>query len=289
MSGLENVPDQLAKDNSIQVHVIPLTTAVMTFLNNSRPPLSDAGVRRALIQATNRSQLALLFDEPVHLADSPLLKGQLGYDKSLAEPPYNISAANQALDQLGWVRGTDGFRSKGGVPLSFNLSAQDTPNYTKAAKYIQDSWAKLGVKLEVSYLGRDELQNSVVANHDYDALLYGISIGVDPDVYAYWHSSQASITSQGHLNLSEYKSAPADQALEAGRTRADPNVRAVKYHAFLTQWDKDLPAMPLYQPNYLYISHGQVFYFERSSANSGADRFYNVSNWMVRQKKQTMN
>jgi len=289
MSGLENLPDQLASDRSLQVYVTPLTTSVMTFFNNSRPPLSDAGVRLALIQGVDRIKLTTLFDEPVEISDSPLLKGQLGYDKTLIEPAFNRDAANQVLDQAGWVKGANGQRAKAGQPLAFNLAAQDTPNYTKAAQFLQKSWASLGVKVQVSYYSRDELQSSVISNHDYDALLYGVGIGVDPDVYAYWDSSQAAITSQGHLNLSEYKSTAADQSIEAGRTRADPSVRAVKYKAFLGQWVKDLPAMPLYQPNYLYISRGPVFNYERQSANSGADRYYNVNNWMVRQKKQTIN
>ena len=286
MSGLENIPSELAADKDIHIYSTPLTTSVMAFFNNSHTPLDDANVRKALILATNRGQLASLFDQPVRLADSPLLKGQLGYDKTLVEPAYNFDAAGQILDQAGWTKGPDGIRAKNGKPLTFILSAQDTSNYSKAAQFLLQTWTKLGVKAQVSYFSQDELQGSVIANHDYDALLYGISIGVDPDVYAYWDSSQASITSQGHLNLSEYKSATADQAVEGGRTRSDPAIRAVKYKAFLTQWTKDLPAMPLYQPNYLYITRGQVFNYERKSANSPADMYYGADNWMVRQKRQ---
>lgn len=286
MSGLENVPDSLKNDKSIHIYSTPLTTEVTTFFNTSHSPLDDANVRRALILATNRNKVPLLFEEPVRLADSPLLKGQLGYDKSLVEPGYDFNAANQLLDQAGWMRGTGGIRFKNGKPLSFILSAQDTPNYTKTAQYLLQAWGKLGVKAQVSYSGGEELQGSIIANHDYDALLYGVSIGVDPDVYAYWDSSQASITSQGHLNLSEYKSSAADQAIEGGRTRSDPAIRAVKYKAFLTQWTKDLPAMPLYQPNYLYLTRGSVFNYERKSANAPADMYYNVDQWMVRQKRQ---
>jgi peptide/nickel transport system substrate-binding protein len=288
MSGLENLPDDLAADKNIRIYDTPLTTSVMTFFNNSHSPLDDASVRRALILGTNRNKLVSLFDQPVRLADSPLLKGQLGYDKSLVEPVYDFSAANQTLDQAGWPKGANGIRSKNGKQLAFILSAQDTPNYSKAAQFLLQSWTKLGVKAQVSYFGRDDLQGSVIANHDYDALLYGVSIGVDPDVYAYWDSSQASITSQGHLNLSEYKSTAADQAIEGGRTRADPAIRAVKYKTFLTQWVKDLPAMPLYQPNYLYITRGPVFNYERKSANAPADMYYGVNDWMVRQKRQNI-
>lgn len=287
MSGLENVPQDLDKAKSIQVYTTPLTTSVMVFFKTSQPILNDANVRRALIEATNRSQLNDLFDEPVQLSDSPLLKGQLGYDPKLVEPAYNLDDANKLLDQAGWARGSSGVRTKNSQPLTFVLSAQDSPNYTKTAEFIQEQWAKLGVKLQVQYYDRDDLQTSVVANHDYDALLYGISIGIDPDVFAYWDGSQAAITSQGHLNLSEYRSSAADLAVEAGRTRSDPAIRAVKYKAFLTQWMKDLPAMPLYQPDYLYITRGPVFNYERKSANADTDQFYNVNNWMIRQKRQT--
>lgn len=287
MSGLESVPDNLAKDKGVQVNVTPITSAAMVFFNNSHPVMNDATVRKALIESTDRSQLNGLFKQPVQLVDGPLLKGQLGYDSKLVEPPFNLDDANQILDNAGWVKGSDGIRAKGGQLLSFALSAPDTPGYTKTAKFLQAEWNLIGVKLQVRYYDNEELQTSVVGNHDYDALLDGISIGVDPDVYAYWDSSQASITSQGHLNLSEYKSTAADQAIEAGRTRADPAVRTVKYKAFLTQWTKDLPAMPLYQPNYIYVTRGPVFNYERRSANSGVDRFYNVNNWMVRQKRQT--
>ncbi|HEX5447634.1 MAG TPA: peptide ABC transporter substrate-binding protein [Candidatus Saccharimonadales bacterium] len=288
MSGLENLPPALKDNKGLQVYVTPLTSEVMVFFNMSRPVTNDAAVRRALAESVGRSQLSGLFDEPVKLADSPLLKGQLGYNSKLVEPRYNLADANKLLDKAGWKKGPNGIRAKKGQQLTFVLSAQDSQNYTMVAHYLQSQWQKIGVKLQVQYYSQDDIQTSVVNNHDYDALLYAVNIGVDPDVYAYWDSSQASITSQGHLNLSEYKSTPVDQALEAGRTRSDPSIRAVKYQAFLRQWTKDLPAVSLYQPDYLYITRGEVFNFESRSFNSGADRFYNVNNWMIRQKRQTI-
>lgn len=288
MSGLETVPPEITKDKSAIVHTTPLTTAVMAFFNNSHSPLNDAAIRRALVESVNRDKINGLLDQPVQMVDSPLLKGQLGYDPTLVEPAYNQADAAQSLDKDGWVMGSNGFRAKGGQTLALSLSAPDTPGYTKTAQFLQRQWNQLGVKLQVNYYDNNDLQSSIVGNHDYDILLDGISIGVDPDVYAYWDSTQASINSQGHLNLSEYKSTAADRAIEGARTRADPAVRAVKYKAFLTEWTKDLPALALYQPNYIYITRGQVFNYERRSANAAADRYYNVNNWEIRQKRETI-
>lgn len=289
MSGLESRPDELADDNNLEVYATPETAAVMSFFNNSRAPLNDVKVRQALVSGVNHKLVATLSPYANKLVDSPLLKGQLGYDPSVTQAAYNPDSANQLLDQAGWPRDAGGQRSKGGQPLTISLSSQDTVAYTRTAQFLQEEWGKLGVKVNVHYYSGDDLQSVVIAGHDYDALLHGTSIGVDPDVFAYWHSSQASVSSQGRLNISEYKSTAADQALEAGRTRSDQALRTTKYHAFLTAWAQDAPALALYQPNFLYITRSPVFNYQRKAINTSADRLYNVNGWMVRQQHKNLN
>ena len=288
ISGLESLPDELEADSSAQSYVTPLTSSVMAFFNNSRPPLNNVNIRKALATSVDVSKVTGLTPYTTRKVNEPFLVGQVGYNSKLSQLPYNFESANKFLDEEGWVRGPDGLRSKGGEALAFDVSSQDTSNYTATAKFLQDEWAKIGVKVTVNYYEGDELQGGIIGNHDYDILLYGISLGVDPDMFAYWDSSQASVNSQGHLNLSEYKSSVADRALQAGRTRPDAELRAIKYEEFLKAWRKDAPALALYQPNFLYITRGPVFGYERKALNSGADRFYNVDNWMIRQKRQTV-
>jgi peptide/nickel transport system substrate-binding protein len=285
MSGLDTLPAGLDKDFNVQTHVTPLNSEVMAFFNNSHPGLSDAKVRQALVSAVPRDSISSLSSFPVKVADSPLLRGQLAYDPTVTQLPFDINYANQQLDAAGWLKNDKGIRVKDNKPLTLLMLTRDTADYTKTAIFLQQQWAKLGVKVIPSYASNEDLQLAI-ANHGYDILLYGITIGVDPDVYAYWDSSQAPITSQGHLNLSEYKSTAADQALEFGRTRSDPSLRVVKYKSFLSAWRNDAPALALYQPNYLYITRGPVFNYERRANNSSADRFYNVDQWMIRQKRQ---
>lgn len=289
MSRLESVPEDLAKDQSVQIYNIPLTNAVMAFFKNSNPILADPYVRRALVEAVDRKPLLNITGYPTHLAESPLLHSHLGYSRDLLQLPYDPAAASQMLDQAGWVRDASGIRSKNDQNLVLNLRSQNTRQYTLVSQYLQNQWEKIGVKVNVQYYEADDLQSQAIATHDYDILVYSISLGVDPDVYAYWDSSQASINSLGHLNLSEYKQGAADQALEAGRTRSDPAIRIVKYRAFLQQWRDDAPALALYQPNYLYISRGTVYGFERQAVNAASDRFFNVENWMIRQKRLNIN
>ncbi len=287
ISGLESLPDEFKNDKSVQLYATPLSSAVMAFFNTSHAALGDVNVRRALAAGVNRPPLVNITGRPTQLVDSPLLRGQLGYNLELTQRGYNFDQANQLLDQAGWIRGDKNLRYKNGQVLELALRSQDTQQYSLTTQYLQQQWEKLGVKVNVTYYSSDDLQGQIVSNHDYDILVYGISIGADPDVFAYWDSSQASTTSQGHSNLSEYKSTVADEALEAGRSRTDNATRVVKYKAFLSAWTTDVPALALYQPNYIYITRGPVFGFNRKADNGAADRFYNVTNWMVRQKRQT--
>jgi peptide/nickel transport system substrate-binding protein len=287
MSGLESIPEELAKDKGLQLYATPLTSAVMAFFNTSHGALGDINVRRALAAGVQRPPLVNITGHSTQLVDSPLLRGQLGYTPELTQRSYNFDQANQLLDQAGWTRGDKNLRYKNGQLLELSLRSQETQQYSLTTQYLQQQWEKLGVKLNVTYYSSDDLQGQIISNHDYDILVYGISIGADPDVFAYWDSSQASTSSQGHSNLSEYKSTVADEALEAGRSRTDNALRVVKYKAFLGAWTTDVPALALYQPNYIYITRGQVFGYNRKADNSAADRFYNVENWMIRQKRQT--
>jgi peptide/nickel transport system substrate-binding protein len=118
-------------------------------------------------------------------------------------------------------------------------------------------------------------------------LLYSIAVGVDPDVFAYWDSSQAQPSSVPGLNLSLYKSSTADDSLAAGRTRLDAALRAIKYEPFLQSWQSDYPALALYQPNYLFVTRPKISGFNPSMINSVTDLYTNISNWEIRQVKIT--
>ena len=68
-------------------------------------------------------------------------------------------------------------------------------------------------------------------------------------------------------------------ALEGGRTRSDPALRAVKYQPFLQAWQQDAPALGLYQPRYLYVSRVNIYGLSEHKINTLTDIYNNVQNW----------
>jgi peptide/nickel transport system substrate-binding protein len=278
--GLTSIPTSLKNDNNVQSYSLPLTGADMVFFKTSSGLLADTSVRQALVESANVNAIIADLGYSVIPVREPLLIGQLGYNPAYQQLATNVSAASQLLQQDGWVMGPNGIREKSGQPLSFDLYAADDSETEYVTGTLAKQWRAVGVDVHVISQDDSDLQNTV-AFHTYDALLYGISIGVDPDVFAYWDSSQADPRSGTWLNFSEYKSSAADEALESGRTRFDPALRVIKYQPFLQAWQTDAPALGLYQPRFLYITHGTISGLSNHAINTPSDRFDNVVNWEV--------
>jgi peptide/nickel transport system substrate-binding protein len=262
---------------------VPLLAGTYVFFNTSRPPFDSLELRQALTTGTDTEEVIKSLGYPVQAVDSPLLRTHVGYDQSVTQQAYDIAKANQILDSLGWVRSTENnMRYKDNVALEFSLTTLEGSDFAKIASSLQERWKnELGVTLNITTQPPAELQ-PILLQHEYDLLLYGISLDNDPDVFAYWHSTQAAID---RYNLSMYKSETADRALEAGRSRPDIALRAVKYKPFLEAWQKDAPAFGLYQPPVFFVSTLRIYNFDAQKLNSAADRFYNVHNWQIQTDK----
>lgn len=283
MAGIQELPDNLKDELTLSQYNIPVTGAVMVFINTASV---DVQIRRALVSAVDQQKILSDLSYPSIAVKSPFLRGMIGYDASSTQRPFDIAAANSTLDTAGWALGTDGIRVKDGKKLTLVLNTLNNREYARVARELKSQWKKVGIEVTVTSLDQTDLQVAV-DERSYGMLLYGISLGIDPDQFAYWHSSQADVLAKRRLNFSNYSSKVADAALEAGRTRTDISLRAAKYRPFLDAWRDDAPAVALYQPRFLYVSRGQVYNFNTKIINTPSDRYANVENWMIRTERST--
>lgn len=281
-AGLYNPPKNTVDKGAARAYSFPLTSETMVFFKTTSGVLADVNVRKALAMATDRPEIIASLGYPVRALNGPLLPGQIGYVAGLGGPALDAKAASQVLESNGWKVGKGGVRFKDNQPLTFQFVSENTPEYATVTRQLTKQWARIGAKVQLTLQKSTDLQSALVF-HNYDALLYGISLGVDPDVFAYWDSTQADIRSTNRLNFSEYKSAVADRALEAGRTRNDPMLRTIKYRPFLEAWAKDVPGIALYQPRFLYVTQPSIAGLTEHTINGPIDRYNNVQNWMIRQ------
>ena len=258
-----------------------LNKGVYLLMNNRSQTLQDARVRRALRYATDTSSIRATVGDNVARLDTPILQSQIA-QKLPAAPDYNLDKAKALLKEAGWTYNQGQWKGKDGRPLAVAVTTSSgRDEYKKIVDVLKQQWSKLGVDVQLREIDTSSTTTSFVQSvlqpRDYDALLYELELGADPDVFAYWHSSQASASG---YNFANYSNRTVDNDLVGGRSRTNSALRAAKYIQFVNQWLNDAPAIGLYQSVGSYVlNNGASIVEPRGSLNTMNDRYADVTTW----------
>lgn len=285
LSGAAGVSVTSVKDiNTKRYNLLPqpIDSGVYLLLNTTNPILKDEKVRKALQSATDTNLLRKDIGGGVLPLDTPILENRSTATDLPHLPPASIPAAAALLDEAGWkISGS--YRMKEGQTLALTITTTKSSEYEKAVANVEVQWKKIGVKVEKKTVDTANLSSTFVQNtlqaRNFDVLLYELSLGADPDVYAYWHSSQIGQTG---YNFSNYSNKTADASLASARSRTEPDLRSAKYRQFVKQWQQDAPAVALYQPVLEYVASDNVDTVAKNTRLVGeSDRYSNVQYWTV--------
>jgi peptide/nickel transport system substrate-binding protein len=261
----------------------PVNSGVYALFNNESPILKNVKVRQALQAGTDTSDVRDAIGYTVPSLHLPFVDGQLKGDGLAGPIAYDEEKAKRLLDAAGWKLKKDQSvrQDSDGQLLELNVVTVKDMTYEKVLERLAGQWRSLGIKVttdikDPSSPSQDFVQ-STLQPRAYDVLVNKLVIGADPDVYAYWHSSQASRLGR---NVANYRSNSADESLSSARTRTDPALRNEKYKSFAIQWLKDAPAIGLYQPVMQYVSRPSVKPdITKSGVPYESDRYSNVRYW----------
>src|SRR5690606_33878102 len=118
--------------------------------NVDRPPVDEAAVRRAILMAIDREQLARgLFGDAGEAAYSPIPTSLREHSPDVTPIPYDPAAARTLLEQAGW-RDTngDGVRERNGQPLRVEIDYFPTEQWRQDVLVaIQSMVGQIGVDL----------------------------------------------------------------------------------------------------------------------------------------------
>lgn len=270
------------KNSRYKVSPQAIDSGVYLLLNNNNPILKDQNVRRALQTGTDTAALRKAIGGDVLPLDTPILENRSTAADLPHLPPADITKAQGLLDEAGWKM-SGSYRMKDGQQLAFTITTTKSSEYEKTINIVQAQWQKLGVKVEKKIVDTSSVASTFVQDtlqgRNFDILLYELAIGADPDVYAYWHSSQVGQTG---YNFSNYSNKTADASLASARSRLEPELRNAKYKQFVKQWQQDAPAIGLYQPVLEYISSNNVDTVrDNSKLVMESDRYANVQYWTI--------
>lgn len=271
-------------DERFNVQVTPVQAGVFALFNTESQLLKDKALRQALQRGTNVKQaLKDLQWEPRQI-DTPFTSDQVKLTERENKPAYNSDEAKKLLEEAGWRVGSDGIRSKEGQPLRLRLVYVKDTDYEVVIANLAKQWRAIGVDVATQPVDVDDpaqnFASSVLQPREFDVLVHELTIGADPDVYAYWHSSQA--VARG-LNFTNYRDDISDDALASARTQRDSTIRNLKYQSFIRRWFAEAPAIGLYQSSTVNVSTKTVKSVDPDTAMvSAVDRYTNVQEWTTR-------
>lgn len=300
INGLGSVSPQ--KINSIRflgqlkIKKLKLPRYFAVFFNqNQSKQLSDGNVRLALSYATDKNEvLSKVLSGSGTIVDSPLLPGIIDIPESAEKYNFDVEKAKKLLDDADWryseenhVREKTPPPPKKGeklaepVKLEIRLTTSNWPELVAVADQIKKQWGVIGARISVEILDLPELQQAI-KDRDYEALLFGEVLGLDPDPFSFWHSSQKR---DPGLNLALYDNKTADKLLEEAKQTPDRFVRLSKYDEFQKLVAKDVPAIFLYSPDYLYAQPAKVKNSKASIISVPSDRFTDINQWYIKTKR----
>ena len=213
-------------------------------------------VRQAIAHAIDRKVILNVVNYGYgKVSYSPIAPGLKPYhDPSPSPYAFDLKKANALLDEGGFAKKSDGVRFE--VPLDFNPISNDGK---RLADYIRTALARVGIAVTVRAQDPSAFIKRVYTDRDFSFTANGTSNLFDPTVGVqrlYW--SKNFIKGVPFSNGTHYQSPVVDKLLETAAFENDPQKRIALFAEFQKTVAIDLPAINLYQPEYLTISNKRV-------------------------------
>lgn len=258
----------------------PLDSGVFAIFNTSSDAVRETDFRAALRLGLDRTAVTKASDANASPLETPIARGIFSSVDAMKQPETDQKSAKNQLDALGWkLNARTGWREKSGQRARLDVVTLAGADYQGAAKEIVREWRNLGIDAQLTEATSSEIQGSYLATRDYDVLIYELNLGSDPDQLAYW--SKSGLGANG-LNFANYTSARANLDLLAGRAQLKSAAREQRYADFVKQWQKNVPAIALYQPNFYYATRKNVNVALSNPLVSPAWRLGSAQNWTTK-------
>jgi len=197
--------------------------------NMRREPFNDPRVRRALGMAIDAEKITryVLHGQGERIT-GPFVKQTDFYDHNIPPLPYDPEGALKLLESAGWRRNNSGWLEKDGKRLAFTLITNSGNPLRQAILAVaQDAWKKIGVDVRTDLLEWSVFIQERVNKLDFDALILGWQMGIDPDLFQIWHSSQ---TGPYQLNFVGFQNKEADDLIIKIRQEYDHDKQVAYSH-----------------------------------------------------------
>jgi peptide/nickel transport system substrate-binding protein len=237
----------------------------------------DKRVRQAMAYAINKQEIIdgvlLGLGQP---AVGPYKPGTWWYKADVKTYPFDPERARALLAEAGWTaKNSDGILERDGKPFSFTIRTnQGNLVRQQTAEIIQRRLRAVGIDVKIHVVEWAAFINTFIRKKDFEAIILGWGLGLDPDQYDIWHSSKAGPDELNHIS---YKNPRVDELLEAGRRTFNEAKRKAIYGEFQDLMAEEQPVIFLYVPDALPVVSSRV----RGIQPAPAGISYNFTKWYV--------
>ena len=286
--------DSMGLDPITYARIIPSRPALQASLNQykelgnsytylgfnlKKSPFDDVRVRKAINYAIDKQEIidGVYLGLGIAIA-SPYKPGTRWSNPQLTPYPYDPQQARQLLAEAGFKDSNgDGIVERDGKALSFEiLTNNGNKEREKTVVIIQRRLKEVGIDVRVRTIEWASFISRFIKTGDFQAVVLGWGLGLDPDQYNIWHSSQQA---PGQFNFIGYHNAQVDALLEQGRREFDPDKRQQIYHAFAKALYEDSPIVYLSAGYGLTAIHKRVQGILNPVPPAGVG--YDSQNWYI--------
>lgn len=159
---------------------------------------------------------------------------------------------------------------------TFTLTLPDMDRRIDVATKIKDMLSLKGITVNLDIKDQTELNQNIIRNRDYEAILGTIEIQNSSDLYAFWHSSQRNAPG---LNISSYTSKTFDSNLENIKTAANSTNVQIYLDALRDEFYSEYPYIPLYTPTRQVIYRDNLKAVFPKHTSTSRDLITDIDNW----------
>ena len=291
ISSITPLNADILKERNYQIESSVLPRIFGLFFNqNQNRFFTDKVITQAIDQAIDKDKIIrdVLSGYGVAI-DGAIPPNMIAYQKLNERNDISrekiLQNVQNSLAKDRWVKGSDGFlkktitdknKKKTTATLEFSISTGNAPELAKTAELIKQDLLAIGMKVDIKTFEVGNLNQNVIRPRKYDALLFGQIINHESDLFAFWHSSQRK---DPGLNVAIYTNTKVDKILEDAAITIDEQSRIKKYAQFEDEIKKDMPAVFLYSPNFIYVVSDNIKGLSIDHIISPANRFLNIYSW----------
>lgn len=260
----EKVSSLNVASSSIATSLLPRTFAIF-FNPNKSSPLAEKNTRLALQMAINKQAIV----DQVLLKYGKVINNPYPFDTSNELSEYNPTKAKDLLIKSKAIKNASS-------TFNITLATANTDEMKKVAEMIQNDWSKIGVNTSIAIYDVSDLNQNIIKERDFQALLFGAITESPSDLYAFWHSSQRTYPG---LNISNYVSKELDQNLEILRTSRNETESSLAYEAVRNEFMEEVPGIFLFSPLLIYINDDKNISPLPLHSYDNSSRFTLIESW----------